>query len=52
MPKHHHSKPPSPTNVDAFPTEAWMTKDHPIECVVSRQIGKIIDYEDHFFKNK
>ena len=46
MSKHHRSKPPSPTNVDAFLTEGWMT------CVVSGQIGKIIGYEDYYFENK
>jgi hypothetical protein len=52
MPKHHRSKPPSPTNVDAFLTEGWMTKDRPIECVVSGRIGKIVGYEDYYFKNE
>ena len=52
MPKHHHSKPPSPTNADAFPMEGWMTKDHPIECVVLGQIGEIIGYEDYYFENE
>ena len=52
MPKHHRSKPPSPTNVDAFPTEGWMTKDRPIECVVSGRIGEIIGYEDYYFENE
>ena len=33
MAKHPHLKPPSPTNVDARPTEDWMTKDRPIKCV-------------------
>ena len=51
MPKHHHSKPPSSTNVDAFPLEGWMTKDHPIECVVSVRIGEVIGYEDYYFEN-
>jgi hypothetical protein len=52
MPKHHRSKPPSPTNVNAFPAEGWMTKDRLIKCVVSGRIGKIIGYEDYYFKNK
>ena len=47
MPKHHRLKPPSPTNVDAFPTEGWMTKDRPIKCVVSGRIGEIVGYEDY-----
>ena len=29
-----------------------MTKDRPIECVVLGRIGKIIGYEDYYFKNK
>jgi hypothetical protein len=52
MPKHHRSKPPSPTNVNAFPTEGWMTKDCPIECVVSGRIGEIAGYKDYYFENK
>ena len=44
MPKHHRSKPPSPTDVNAFPTEGWLTNDRPIECVVSEQIDKVIGY--------
>jgi len=52
MPKHHRSKPPSPTDVNAFPTESWLTNDRPIECVVSEQIDKVICYEDYYFKNE
>ena len=52
MPKHHHSKPHSPTNVIAFPTEDWMTKDCSMECVVLAQIGEVIGYEDYYFENE
>ena len=52
MPKHHHSKPPSPTNANAFPTEDWMTKDCSMDCVVLAQIGEVICYEDYYFENE
>ncbi len=29
-----------------------MTKDRPIECVILGRIGKIIGYEDYYFKNE
>jgi hypothetical protein len=52
MAKHPHLKPPSPTNVDARPTEDWMTKDRPIKCVVLGRIGEVIGYEDYYFENE
>ncbi len=29
-----------------------MTKDRPIECLILGQIGKVIGYEDYYFKNE
>ncbi len=29
-----------------------MTKDRPIECVVSGRIGEIVGYKDYYFKDK
>jgi hypothetical protein len=52
MPKHHCSKPPSPTNVDAFLTKGQTTKDRPVKCVFSGQIGKVIGCEDYYFENE
>jgi hypothetical protein len=52
MPKHNRLKPPSPTNVDVFPIEGWMTKDRPIKCVISGPIGKVIGYKDYYFENE
>jgi hypothetical protein len=52
MSKHHRSKPPSPTNITAFPTEGWMLKDRPIKCVILGRIGKVIGYKDYYFENE
>ena len=29
-----------------------MTKDRPIKCVISGQIGEVIGYEDYYFENQ
>jgi hypothetical protein len=49
---YHHPKAPSPTNVDNFPIEGWMTTMHPTKCIILSQIGKINGYKVYYFKNK
>jgi hypothetical protein len=43
---------PSPTNVNAFPLEGWMTRTRPIACTVSGRIGDIIGFDDYNFEAK
>jgi hypothetical protein len=43
---------PSPTNVNAFPLEGWMTQTRPIACTVSGCIGDIIGFNDYYFEAK
>ena len=43
-------KSPSPTNVNAFPSEGWMTRTRPIACTVSGRIGDIIGFDDYYFE--
>jgi hypothetical protein len=54
---HHAQTPPFKAtipnqNVDAFLAEGWMTKDHPIKCVVLGQIDEIIGYKDYCIENE
>jgi hypothetical protein len=42
MPKHsHHPTISSPTNVDAFPTAGWATKECPIRAIVPGQVNNL-----------
>jgi hypothetical protein len=43
-------KSPSPTNLNAFPSERWMTRTRPIACTVSGHIGNIIGFNDYYFE--
>ncbi len=43
---------PSPTNVNSFPFDGWMMTTCPTKCVVPGQIGKILGFEDYYFKSK
>ena len=43
-------KSPSPTNVNAFPLEGWMTRTRPIACTVSGRTGDIIGFNDYNFE--
>jgi hypothetical protein len=43
---------PSPTNVNSFPFDGWMTTTHPTKCIVPGQIGKILGFEDYHFESK
>jgi hypothetical protein len=50
MPKYsHHPKTLSPTNVDAFLSEGWATKLHPICVVMPGQKNNIIGFDDYYF---
>jgi hypothetical protein len=40
----------SPTKVNAFPSEGWMTRTRPIECTVSSHIGDVIGFNDYYFE--
>ena len=40
----------SPTNVNAFPSEGWMTRTRPIACTVSGRTGDIIGFNDYYFE--
>jgi hypothetical protein len=40
----------SPTNVNAFPSEGWMTQTRPIACTISGRIGDIIGFNDYYFE--
>ena len=46
----HQQKSASPTNVNAFPSEGWMTRTSPIACKVSGHIGDIIGFNDYYFE--
>jgi len=43
-------KSPSPTNINAFPSEGWMTRTRPIACTVSSRTGDIIGFNDYYFE--
>jgi hypothetical protein len=43
-------KSPSPTNVNAFPSEGWITLTRPIACTVSGRTGDIIGFNDYYFE--
>jgi hypothetical protein len=45
-------KAPSLTNVNSFPVEGWMTTTCPTMSVVPGRIGKILGYEDYYFKSE
>jgi hypothetical protein len=45
-------KSPSPTNVNAFPSEGWMTRTRPIACTVSGRIVDIIGFNDYYFEDE
>jgi hypothetical protein len=49
---HHYQKPPSLTNVNAFPSKGWALKDQPITAIVPGCIGDVIGYKDYYFLNK
>ena len=36
----------SPTNVNAFPSEGWMTRTRPIACTIPGRMGDIIGFND------
>ena len=42
----------SPTNVNAFPSEGWMTRTRPIACTISGRIGigDAIGFNDYYFE--
>jgi hypothetical protein len=40
----------SPTNVNAFPSEGWMTRTCPIACTIPGRIGDIIGFKDYYFE--
>ena len=40
----------SPTNVNAFPSEGWMTRTRPIACTISGRTGDIISYNNYYFE--
>ena len=42
----------SPTNVNAFPSEGWMTQTRPIACTISGRIGDVIGFNDYYFEAK
>ena len=42
----------SPTNVNAFPSEGWMTRTCPIACTISGRIGDVIGFNDYYFEAK
>ena len=46
----HQQKSTSPTNVNAFPLEGWMTRIRPIACTVSGHIGDVIGFNDYYFE--
>jgi hypothetical protein len=50
--KFHHTKPPSPTNIAAFPSKGWASKENPIMATVSGCNGTIIGYDDYYFHNE
>jgi hypothetical protein len=39
----------SPTNINAFPSEGWMTRTCPIACTISGRIGDVIGFNDYYF---
>jgi hypothetical protein len=43
-------KSPSPSNVNALPSEEWMTRNRPIECTVSGHVGDIIGFNNYYFE--
>jgi hypothetical protein len=45
-------KAPSPTNVNSFPVDIWMTITPPTTSIVLGQIGKILGYESYYFEFK
>jgi hypothetical protein len=45
-------KAPSPTNVNSFPVNGWMMTTRPASSIVPGCIGKILSYEDYYFKSK
>ena len=50
MPKNcHRPKTPSPTNVDAFLSEGWATKEHPIRVVLPGWKNNIIGFDNYYF---
>jgi hypothetical protein len=53
MPKNSHRlKTPSPTNVDAFLSEGWAVKEHPIHAVVPGRKNNIIGFNNYYFLHK
>jgi len=40
----------SPTNVNAFPSEGWMTRTRPIACTIPGRKGDIIGFIDYYFE--
>jgi len=43
-------KSPSPTNINAYPSDGWMTRTRPIACTVSSHTGDIIGFNDNYFE--
>jgi hypothetical protein len=42
----------SPTNVNSFLVDGWMTTTRPMTSVVPGRIGKILGYEDYYFESE
>jgi hypothetical protein len=43
-------KAPSPTNINSFPSNGWMT--HPTKCILPGRIGGILGFEDYYFESE
>jgi hypothetical protein len=40
----------SPNNVNAFPSEGWMTQTRPIACTIPGRIGDIFGFNNNYFE--
>ena len=45
-------KAPSPTNVDSFPSEGWLTTTRPKKCVVPGRIGEILGFDNYYLESE
>ncbi len=43
-------KAPSPTTVNSFPSEGWLTTTRPKKCVVPGRIGEILGFNDYYLE--
>jgi hypothetical protein len=45
-------KAPSPTNVNSFPSDGWLTTTRPKNCIVPGQIGEILGFDDYYLESE